>query len=177
MKLGETSNTCLLGHWVNNINCFFPGIITEGLANSFIETYIIKFSKDRKTWKIYKDSTSKEKKVHLYLIIILHSVPWNTTLKYMYYWNTLRVTKLKLQKKFCVQVFEASSNGHTMAFNSLFPPINARYLQIWPQRWHGRVSVQVQVLGCPFSVLRPRFNIGGEAPFFNSRLAGLLSFS
>ncbi|XP_060725945.1 discoidin, CUB and LCCL domain-containing protein 1 [Tachysurus vachellii] len=98
------------------------GIITEGLSNSFIETYIIKYSKDRKTWKIYKDATSKEKKV-----------------------------------------FEASSDGHTMALNSLFPPIIARYLQLWPQSWHSRVSVQVQVLGCPLSMFRPRSNAGGSS--------------
>lgn len=61
-------------------------------------------------------------------------------------------------------MFEASSDGHTMALNSLFPPIIARYLQIWPQRWHGRVSVKVQVLGCPLSMFRPRSNAGGEAP-------------
>ncbi|XP_060778198.1 discoidin, CUB and LCCL domain-containing protein 1 isoform X2 [Neoarius graeffei] len=98
------------------------GIITEGLSNSFIETYIIKFRKDHKTWKNYKDATSKEKKV-----------------------------------------FEAYSDGHTMALNSLFPPITARYLQIWPQRWHRRVSVQVQVLGCPLPGLIPRSRPGGSS--------------
>ncbi|XP_017331140.1 discoidin, CUB and LCCL domain-containing protein 1 isoform X1 [Ictalurus punctatus] len=98
------------------------GIITEGLSNYFIETYTIKYSKDHKTWKIYKEATSKEKKV-----------------------------------------FEASSDGHTIALNSLFPPITARYLQIWPQRWHGRVSVQMQVLGCPLSGFRPRSNAGGSS--------------
>ncbi|KAK3551343.1 hypothetical protein QTP70_015024, partial [Hemibagrus guttatus] len=98
------------------------GIITEGLSNSFIETYTLKFSKDHKTWKIYKDATSKEKKL-----------------------------------------FEASSDGHTTALNSLFPPITARYLQLWPQSWHGRVSLQVQVLGCPLSVLRPRSSPGGSS--------------
>ncbi|KAI5106356.1 discoidin, CUB and LCCL domain-containing protein 1-like [Silurus meridionalis] len=97
------------------------GIITEGVSKSFIKTYTIKFSKDRKTWKMYKDATSKEKKV-----------------------------------------FEASSDGQN-TFNSLFPPITARYLQIWPQLWHSRVSVQVQVLGCPLSAFRPRSNIGGSS--------------
>lgn len=63
---------------------FFPGIITEGLSNSFIETYIIKFRKDHKTWKNYKDATSKEKKVSPYTLPNLHPVPWNNTLHQMY---------------------------------------------------------------------------------------------
>ncbi|TSQ69516.1 Discoidin, CUB and LCCL domain-containing protein 1 [Bagarius yarrelli] len=98
------------------------GIVTEGLSNSFIETYTIKFSKYNKTWKMYKDANSKE-----------------------------------------IKVFEASSDGHTMALNSLFPPITARYLQILPQRWHRRVSVKLQVLGCPLSVFRPRSNTVGSS--------------
>lgn len=69
-----------------------------------------------------------------------------------------------LIKMYCVQVFEASLDGHSMALNSLFPPITARFLQIWPQGWHGRMFVQVQVLGCPLSGYRPRSNPGGEAP-------------
>lgn len=70
-----------------------------------------------------------------------------------------------------LQVFEASLGGHTMALNSLFPPIIARYLQVWPQRWHRIVSLQVQVLGCPLSGFRPRSNPGGEAPSLYSLLA------
>ncbi|XP_072535880.1 discoidin, CUB and LCCL domain-containing protein 1 isoform X2 [Salminus brasiliensis] len=91
------------------------GIITKGMPNMYIETYTLMFSKDRRIWKVYKDSTSKEKKV-----------------------------------------FEAYSDGHTIALNSLLPPISARYLQLWPQRWHGRVSAQVQVLGVPLAPFRPR---------------------
>ncbi|XP_062848224.1 discoidin, CUB and LCCL domain-containing protein 1 [Trichomycterus rosablanca] len=104
--------------WNRNI---ITGIKTAGHPNFYIETFTLKFSKDRKTWKVYKDTFSKEKKV-----------------------------------------FEASTDGHIVAFNSLFPSITTRYLQLWPQRWHGRVSVQVQVLGCPSAVLRPRSNADGS---------------
>lgn len=68
----------------------------------------------------------------------------------------------------CLQVFEASSEGHTVAFNSLFPPITARYLQLWPQRWHSRVAVKLQVLGCPLAGLQPRSKPDGEAPSLHS---------
>ncbi|XP_037392466.1 discoidin, CUB and LCCL domain-containing protein 1 [Pygocentrus nattereri] len=91
------------------------GIITKGLPNFYIETYSLMFSKDRKNWKVYKDSSSKEKKV-----------------------------------------FDAYSDGHTIALNSVVPPITARYLQLRPQRWYGRASAQVQVLGCSMSSFRPR---------------------
>ncbi|XP_066539600.1 discoidin, CUB and LCCL domain-containing protein 1 [Hoplias malabaricus] len=93
------------------------GIITKGLPNVYIESYTLLFSKDRKNWKVYKDLSSKEKKV-----------------------------------------FEAYSDGHTIALNSLFPPVTARYLQLRPQSWHSRVFAQVQVLGCPLAPMRPRAN-------------------
>ncbi|KAI4889509.1 hypothetical protein NFI96_029721 [Prochilodus magdalenae] len=98
------------------------GIITKGFTNSYIETYSIMFSKDGKNWKIYKDASSKEKKV-----------------------------------------FEAYSDGHTIALNSLIPPISARYLKLCPQRWYGgRASAQVQVMGCPMTPFRPRSSGAGS---------------
>ncbi|XP_067094777.1 discoidin, CUB and LCCL domain-containing protein 1 isoform X2 [Osmerus mordax] len=39
------------------------GIITSGLPDSYIESYTLHFSKDRKTWKVYKAAQSREKKV------------------------------------------------------------------------------------------------------------------
>ncbi|KAG9276426.1 discoidin, CUB and LCCL domain-containing protein 1-like [Astyanax mexicanus] len=54
------------------------------------------------------------------------------------------------------KVFESYSDGHTVAFNTLLPPISARYLQLRPQRWHGRASAEVQVLGIPLPPIRPR---------------------
>ncbi|XP_054478261.1 discoidin, CUB and LCCL domain-containing protein 1 isoform X2 [Anoplopoma fimbria] len=43
------------------------GIITTGSNDNFIESFSLFFSKDRKTWKLYKGALSKEKKVfHAY---------------------------------------------------------------------------------------------------------------
>lgn len=43
------------------------GIVTTGSNEHYIESYSVFFSKDRKTWKLYKDALSKEKKVfHAY---------------------------------------------------------------------------------------------------------------
>ncbi|XP_028836481.1 discoidin, CUB and LCCL domain-containing protein 1 [Denticeps clupeoides] len=67
-------------------------------------------------------------------------------------WKTFRSGSTEDMK-----VFEAHSDGHMTVFNSLFPPVVARYLQLWPQKWHVRASAHVQVLGCPMApVLRPR---------------------
>ncbi|XP_056619238.1 discoidin, CUB and LCCL domain-containing protein 1 [Triplophysa dalaica] len=91
------------------------GIITKGTPHSYIESYTLMFSKDRKNWKVYKAISSKDKKV-----------------------------------------FEGFSDGHVKAFNSLIPPIIARYLLLKPQQWRIRASAQVQVLGCPSALPRPR---------------------
>ncbi|XP_007559635.2 discoidin, CUB and LCCL domain-containing protein 1 isoform X1 [Poecilia formosa] len=39
------------------------GLVTTGSSVSYMESYSLQFSKDRKSWKTYKDATSKEKKV------------------------------------------------------------------------------------------------------------------
>lgn len=41
----------------------FPGVITTGSAQRYIESYVVYFSKDRKNWKPHKDVLTKEKKV------------------------------------------------------------------------------------------------------------------
>lgn len=43
--------------------CFPPGLVTTGSSGSYMESYSLQFSKDRKSWKTYKDAMSKEKKV------------------------------------------------------------------------------------------------------------------
>lgn len=37
--------------------------MTEGSLVNYIELYSLQFSKDRKSWKTYKDAVSKERKV------------------------------------------------------------------------------------------------------------------
>ncbi|KAM9310617.1 discoidin, CUB and LCCL domain-containing protein 1 isoform 2-T2 [Pholidichthys leucotaenia] len=39
------------------------GIITTGSRDHYLESYVLLFRQDRKTWKLYKDALSKEKKV------------------------------------------------------------------------------------------------------------------
>ncbi|XP_036930131.1 discoidin, CUB and LCCL domain-containing protein 1 isoform X1 [Acanthopagrus latus] len=99
------------------------GIITTGSNEYYIESYILLFSKDRKSWKLYKGALSKEKKV-----------------------------------------FEAYTDGHLRVLNSFFPPVVARFIRLQPLSWHGRASVQVQVLGCPVAKVTPRSRSPAESP-------------
>lgn len=41
----------------------FPGVVTTGSAQRYIESYVVYFSKDRKNWKPHKDGLTKEQKV------------------------------------------------------------------------------------------------------------------
>lgn len=66
-------------------------------------------------------------------------------------------------------MFQAYTDGHLRVLNSLFPPVVARFVRLQPLSWHGRASVQVQVLGCPFSKLTPRSRspAGGYSHYFS----------
>lgn len=41
----------------------FPGVITTGSAQHYIESFLVYSSKDRKNWKLHRDVLSKERKV------------------------------------------------------------------------------------------------------------------
>ncbi|XP_065154514.1 discoidin, CUB and LCCL domain-containing protein 1 [Paramisgurnus dabryanus] len=66
-------------------------------------------------------------------------------------WKVYKAASSKEKK-----VFDGYSDGHVTALNSLIPPIIARYLLLKPQQWHIRASAQIQVLGCPSALSRPR---------------------
>ncbi|XP_038567704.1 discoidin, CUB and LCCL domain-containing protein 1 isoform X1 [Micropterus salmoides] len=62
------------------------------------------------------------------------------------------------------KVFQAYTAGHLRVINSLFPPVVARFVRLQPLSWHGRASVQLQVLGCPVAKVTPRSGIAAESP-------------
>ncbi|KAM3613581.1 uncharacterized protein V6R79_001788 [Siganus canaliculatus] len=62
------------------------------------------------------------------------------------------------------KVFPAYADGHLRVFNSLFPPVVARFVRLQPLSWHGRASAQVQVLGCPATKLMPRSRPAAGSP-------------
>ncbi|XP_029958522.1 discoidin, CUB and LCCL domain-containing protein 1 [Salarias fasciatus] len=62
------------------------------------------------------------------------------------------------------KVFEAYTDGHLRVLNSLLPPVVARFVRLQPLTWHGRVSAQLRVLGCPVAKVTPRSRSSGESP-------------
>lgn len=65
------------------------------------------------------------------------------------------------------KVFEAYSDGHLRVLNSLFPPAVARFVRLQPLSWNGRVSAQIQVLGCQVAKVTPRSRSPGVSPSIN----------
>lgn len=66
VRFAKQSVCSLLWMWsgvLKKTRCVFPGIITRGSADFYIESYILLFSKDRHNWKVYKAALSREKKV------------------------------------------------------------------------------------------------------------------
>ncbi|XP_034552817.1 discoidin, CUB and LCCL domain-containing protein 1 isoform X2 [Notolabrus celidotus] len=61
------------------------------------------------------------------------------------------------------KVFQAYTDGHLRALNSLFPPVVARFVRLQPVKWQSRASSQVQVLGCT-AKFTPRSRPGAESP-------------
>ncbi|XP_049587208.1 discoidin, CUB and LCCL domain-containing protein 1 isoform X2 [Syngnathus scovelli] len=62
------------------------------------------------------------------------------------------------------KVFEAFADGQARVLNSLYPPPVARFIRVRPQRYHGRPSARVQILGCPVKVT-PRSRSPDESTF------------
>ncbi|XP_028325948.1 discoidin, CUB and LCCL domain-containing protein 1 [Gouania willdenowi] len=61
------------------------------------------------------------------------------------------------------RVFPACTDGHLRVLNSLIPPVVARFVRVQPLRWHGRVSAEVQVLGCSAAKISPRSRPSGNS--------------
>ncbi|XP_075868681.1 discoidin, CUB and LCCL domain-containing protein 1 [Nelusetta ayraudi] len=74
-------------------------------------------------------------------------------------WKLYKDAMSKEQK-----VFKAYTDGHLQVLNSLFPPAVARFVRLQPLSWHGRASVQVQLLGCTSSKATPRSRSSAESP-------------
>ncbi|XP_069751271.1 discoidin, CUB and LCCL domain-containing protein 1 isoform X2 [Narcine bancroftii] len=90
------------------------GIVTKGSANNgynfYVKTYKISYSKDGKTWRLYKNKSNRKEKI-----------------------------------------FEGNVNNHQLVRNNFIPSFVARYIRISPQRWHQRIALKAEVIGCKVS--------------------------
>lgn len=49
------------------------------------------------------------------------------------------------------QVFEGNVNNHQLVRNDFIPSFVARYVRLVPQRWHQRIALKAEVMGCRVS--------------------------
>ncbi|XP_078279183.1 discoidin, CUB and LCCL domain-containing protein 1 [Rhinoraja longicauda] len=49
------------------------------------------------------------------------------------------------------QVFEGNVNNHQLVRNNFIPSFVARYVRLVPQRWHQRIALKAEVIGCRVS--------------------------
>ncbi|KAM4634047.1 EGF-like repeat and discoidin I-like domain-containing protein 3 [Polymixia lowei] len=47
------------------------------------------------------------------------------------------------------KVFQGNSDNHTHRKNHLEPPIYSRFLRLLPWSWYGRITLRMELLGCP----------------------------
>lgn len=50
---------------------------------------------------------------------------------------------------FFVQIFDANQDSDTAVYNSLNPPITARFVRLLPVEWHDQISMRLELYGCP----------------------------
>ncbi|CAL8266462.1 unnamed protein product [Lota lota] len=54
------------------------------------------------------------------------------------------------------KIFQGNTNYMHKVRNNFIPPIEARYLRINPTQWHNRITLKLELLGCPLAMARPR---------------------
>ncbi|XP_078381198.1 retinoschisin-like [Oculina patagonica] len=46
------------------------------------------------------------------------------------------------------KVYQASNDQNTVVLNTLDAPIEARFIRVHPQQWHGHISMRMELYGC-----------------------------
>lgn len=50
-----------------------------------------------------------------------------------------------------IKIFDANTDDRSVVDNKFDAPLVAQYIRINPTRWHNRISMRIQVSGCPYS--------------------------
>ncbi|PFX33161.1 Coagulation factor V [Stylophora pistillata] len=50
---------------------------------------------------------------------------------------------------FAAMVFKGNADSDTVVYNALAPPIITRYIRFKPAEWHNRISIRIEIYGCP----------------------------
>ena len=52
------------------------------------------------------------------------------------------------QESIHLQVYDANSDRNSVIGNTLIQPIEARFIRIYPESWHGHMSMRMELYGC-----------------------------
>lgn len=53
---------------------------------------------------------------------------------------------------FLFQIFQGNTELYQEVRNNFIPPIIARFFRINPLKWHQKIAMKVELLGCQFSI-------------------------
>ncbi|XP_028582470.2 discoidin, CUB and LCCL domain-containing protein 2 isoform X1 [Podarcis muralis] len=87
----------------------------------------------------------------------------STLAEYHYYVSAYRILYRNDGQKWTVykepgverdKVFQGNTGYYQEVRNNFIPPIIARFIRINPLKWHQKIAMKVELLGCQFSVVR-----------------------
>uniref|UniRef100_A0A8V0XHR2 Discoidin, CUB and LCCL domain containing 2 n=1 Tax=Gallus gallus TaxID=9031 RepID=A0A8V0XHR2_CHICK len=87
----------------------------------------------------------------------------STLAEYYYYVSAYRVLYSDDAQKWTVyrepgidkdKVFQGNTELYQEVRNNFIPPIIARFVRINPLKWHQKIAMKVELLGCQFSIVR-----------------------
>ena len=56
-----------------------------------------------------------------------------------------------------MQLFEGSWDQNSPSTHLFNKTVLAQYVRIKPHTWHGEIGLRVELLGCPGTILKPKF--------------------
>uniref|UniRef100_A0A8D2LSJ5 Discoidin, CUB and LCCL domain containing 2 n=1 Tax=Varanus komodoensis TaxID=61221 RepID=A0A8D2LSJ5_VARKO len=87
----------------------------------------------------------------------------STLAEYHYYVSAYRILYSNDAQKWTVyrepgvekdKVFQGNTGYYQEVRNNFIPPIIARFIRINPLKWHQKIAMKVELLGCQFSIVR-----------------------
>ncbi|XP_075770593.1 discoidin, CUB and LCCL domain-containing protein 2 isoform X2 [Pelodiscus sinensis] len=93
----------------------------------------------------------------------------STIAEYYYYISAYRILYSDDAQKWTVyrepgvdqdKIFQGNTEYHQEVRNNFIPPIIARFVRVNPLKWHQKIAMKVELLGCQFSIVRaPKFTL------------------
>ena len=59
----------------------------------------------------------------------------------------------------CFQKFDGNQESDTVVYNKLRRPVVTRYIRVIPTHWNNRISMRIELYGCPGTSIRADLDI------------------